>query len=121
MKEVALLEHKLKTFKNRLKMSDFKTPVGTIGCGLETVGETLKTLDEKYGTEEGKIVVPGAEALAVLGMSYITIKDVVKCTGKELVIEFGDSAGANAAEAILKFIVDFIEGQVKPEVVNDNV
>jgi len=102
---------KFTNFSKKLKMAEtqeFKGAVGKAGCHIENVGELLQEFDGRFVSEDGKVVKLGTDQVfQLMGMLYNKFAEtLLECEGKELTIEFGDSATANLAEQILQFILE---------------
>ena len=94
-------------------MSEFKTAIGKAGCHVVNIGELLEQLDIQFGdATTSKIKIPIEKAPALVGLFWNKLQESFQeCEGKELVIDFGDSAGANIAEQILKMLLNFFPKQ----------
>ena len=109
-----LQKKSLRTSENVARKSTFNTNLGLAGCFVENTGELMVELDDKfYDAKDGTIRITPSDYLKVLGTLYTNLQDAVEeCLGKPLVIEFGDSAGANAAEVLVAALLkQFLETQ----------
>ena len=88
---------------------EFKSNVGRVGCHTINIGELLQNIDINFATSEQKISIPVEKLPLLAGMVWSKLRETFQeCEGKTLVIEFGDSAGANAMEAILKLLLEIL-------------
>jgi len=90
-------------------MTDFNSGFGKAGCHMENVGELLQQFDADYVTEDGNVIkLTGEAVLSLMGDLYGKLEEtMLECEGKQLQIEFGDSAAANLIEQLIKFILQF--------------
>lgn len=86
---------------------EFKGAFGKAGCHIENVGELLQEFDTKFVDEAGDVLkLDGGDVLKLMGMLYSKFEETFQeCEGKQITIEFGDSATANLAEQLVKFIL----------------
>lgn len=96
-------------------MEEFKTNLGKVGCHTINVGELFVQLDTQFGSEEeGKVKIPVEKLPEVLGITWGKLKETfLECEGKELVVDFGDTPGANAFESLFKFLLEILPNSQK--------
>lgn len=92
---------------------EFKSGFGKAGCHIENVGELLQEFDTTFVDGEGSVVkLDGGDALKLISMLYGKFEEtLLECEGKTIEIEFGDSATANLAEQLVKFILQLAKDQ----------
>lgn len=85
-------------------MSEFKSPIGTVGCYLENVGEFMQEFEENNVTTEGKVdTITVSSALSLMQESLKKYKESkLECEGKTVVIDFGDGPIASVLENLFK-------------------
>lgn len=92
---------------------EFNSGFGKAGCHIENVGELLQAFDAQFVDAEGKVVkLDGSDVLKLISMLYGKFEEtLLECEGKTIEIEFGDSATANLAETMVKFILQLANDQ----------
>lgn len=90
-------------------MSEFKSAFGTAGCFVENVGELFQEFDTEYVGEDGKVIKLSGEAVFALMADFFgKIQETsLECLGKEIEVEFGDTATANLMEQLVRFVLQF--------------
>lgn len=94
-------------------MTEFKSKVGTAGCFTVNIGELLEQIDAQVISVDGnKIKIPVDKLPLFGGIIWSKLQESFReCEGKELIIDFGDSPVANAAEAFLRLLLDMLPKQ----------
>lgn len=90
--------------------TEFKTPIGRIGCHTVNLGEFFQSLDSQFGNEvDGKVKIPFEKWFTLMGLAWNKIQETYQeCEGKEIVIEFGSTPFANVMEQLVKAALTFI-------------
>lgn len=84
------------------------TKLGTSGCFVRNLGELLEQIDVQF-SEGDKIKIPIEKIPILVGLVWNRIQSTFEeCEGKQISIEFGDSAAANAIEGLLKLLLDLM-------------
>ena len=90
-----------------LRTESFKSDSGVAGCFIENAGEVIQTFDDTfYDVTEEKVKIKGDDAINLIRLLWGKIEESYsECLGKQVEIEFGDSASANLLETVVKFII----------------
>lgn len=80
--------------------------LGITGCYIKNFGKILEQVGTDFFDEQGdKVVIKGEDFLELLKLANTSLHNaVIDCTGKEFVLELGDSPIANALEAMYRLI-----------------
>ena len=100
------------------------TNVGITGCFTIHLGGLLQKIDNSFYEEtEDKIKIKTSGLPLLGGLIYKQLEDSFKnCLGKELEIEFGDTATANSIESVVQIIVKYmVEQAEKNETTNAGI
>lgn len=91
-------------------MTEFKTKVGSVGCHTVNIGELLMQIDTQFAVgDDPKIKIPVEKLPLFIGLLWSKIQETFReCEGREVEIDFGDSAGANAIENLLKLALTLL-------------
>lgn len=102
------------------RAEEFKSGFGKAGCHIENIGELLQEFDAEFVDEVGgPVKLEGTDVLKLMGLLYNKfVETFAECEGREVVIEFGDSVGANLAESLVKLILDLAKSSA-PDTSND--
>lgn len=91
-----------------MESNQFNSKFGEAGCHIENIGELLQQFDSEYVTTDGNINLNPEQVFRLLADLFNKFRETMQeCEGKTIEIEFGDSATANLAEQLLKFILSY--------------
>ena len=81
------------------------------GCHIENVGELLKEVGAFADPlDNGTIKIPADKIPVLAGKIWLKLEETFReCEGKEIKIEFGDTAGATLAENAIVIILEHLK------------